>query len=368
MSGEGSVFQRTTDLRWVAQLSSGPRGHRKYRTRTAATKREALRLLKGLRADRDADLNPTTQSLGPYLRRWLDETAKPSISANTFRGYDDVLSHLEPIADVPLTRLTAEDIEGVLAKMMTRRKHSAPKPASPKTVRNAQIMLRRALDMAVERGHVRRNVAKLVPLRRVPRRKTDALTPTMAHRILAAIEGDRYEAAYALAMLGLRASEVLGLARSDLHLDDPQPWIDVRWQIVGSGKRAKRAQLKSAASEDPVGLPPFALSRLNAHLGAQPTPIDDALVFVTEPGYAVNASWLTKHFAALTVAAGLPRLTLHSLRHGAVSLLIDAGVHPRVAQELLRHASSRTTMEVYGHVSASQRREAIDLLERAVAG
>jgi integrase len=202
----------------------------------------------------------------------------------------------------------------------------------------------------------------------VARVRKDALTPDLARRVLDAVADDRYEAAYALGMLGLRASEVLGLARSDLHLDGSPPFVDIRWQIVGSGVRAKRAPLKTAASEEPVALPPFVESRLRAHLAQQPTPIDDALVFVTEAGFAVNASWLTKHFAALVTAAGLPRMTLHDLRHGAVSLLIEAGVHPRVAQELLRHASSRTTMEVYGHVSASQRRDAIDILERAVAG
>jgi integrase len=56
------------------------------------------------------------------------------------------------------------------------------------------------------------------------------------------------------------------------------------------------------------------------------------------------------------------------LRHGAATLLIGAGAHPRVAQELLRHASSRTTMEIYGHVSAGQQREAVELLEKAIAG
>ncbi len=57
------------------------------------------------------------------------------------------------------------------------------------------------------------------------------------------------------------------------------------------------------------------------------------------------------------------------MRHGAASLLVDAGAHPRVAQELLRHApGSRVTMERYAHVTAGQQREAADLLERAVAG
>ena len=45
--------------------------------------------------------------------------------------------------------------------------------------------------------------------------------------------------------------------------------------------------------------------------------------------------------------------------------LSDAGVHPRIAQELLRHASSKTTMEIYSRGSAAQQRDAADGLQRA---
>jgi len=48
-----------------------------------------------------------------------------------------------------------------------------------------------------------------------------------------------------------------------------------------------------------------------------------------------------------------------------LSLLVGAGVHPRIAQELLRHASSKTTMEIYSHRSAAQQRGAVEVLERA---
>jgi integrase len=60
-------------------------------------------------------------------------------------------------------------------------------------------------------------------------------------------------------------------------------------------------------------------------------------------------------------------MRLHDLRHGAASLLVGAGVHPRIAQELLRHApGSRMTMGVYAHVTATQQRQAAELLELAV--
>ena len=58
--------------------------------------------------------------------------------------------------------------------------------------------------------------------------------------------GDRYEAAYALALVGLRSSEIRGLARSDLDLDDMR--MTVRHQVSGSGRRAVLTKTKTAAS------------------------------------------------------------------------------------------------------------------------
>ena len=110
MPGEGSVFRRASDGAWLAQLSSGPRGRRSYQTRCASTKAAACRMLEQMKADRRAGLDLSKLSLGDYLRHWLDESARPTVSANTLRGYEDVLIHLQPIAEISLNTLTAEDI------------------------------------------------------------------------------------------------------------------------------------------------------------------------------------------------------------------------------------------------------------------
>jgi hypothetical protein len=124
---------------------------------------------------------------------------------------------------------------------------------------------------------------------------------------------------------------------------------------LGSSGIARIAERRSSVSG--LGLAPF-----RPHEAP-----DEGLVFVTDRGYAVNGSWLTKHFQALLARAGLPKMRLHDLRHGAASLLVGAGVRPRIAQELLRHASNKTTMEIYSHVSAAQQREAVEVLQRALA-
>ena len=381
VDGEGSLYRRSRlgpdgkpYLRWVAQISLGGRDDRRIVRRICPTKQEAKAALADLLRPAEPVPPQREQPLGAYLRRWLDESAAPSVSPNTLRGYADGLAHLAPIGDIPLGALQPEDIERALAGMTTRRAHAKTQaPASPKTVRNVQIMLRRALGQAEQRGHIPRNVAKMVPLRSVPRHHVDPLTPERARAILAAVSGDRYEAAYAIALCGLRASEVLGLAWSDL--DKARTVATVRYQLSGSGPRATRVQLKTAASEKPVPLPPFVTSRLIAHHAAQlrerlaaGVPTDDGLVFVTPRGLPVSNSWLTQHFQDLLAAAGLPKMRLHDLRHGAATLLLGAGVHPRVAQQLLRHASSKTTTEIYSHVTAAQERQAAEVLEAALVG
>lgn len=280
-----------------------------------------------------------------------------------------MLAHLTPVAEIPVRDLTAEDLERVFNRMTVRR-GKVTQAASAKTIRNAQLMLRKALRSAEQRGHVRRNVALQVPLRHVPRTRRPALTPDAARRILSAVAGDRYEAAFALAFIGLREGEILGLGWQDVDLNAAT--ATVCYELKGSGENATRHQLKTEASEATVPLPPFVVDRLRTHLDQQRAERPDAtpydgLVFVTPRGYAVNGSWLTKHFQALLERAGLPRMRLHDLRHGAASLLVGAGVHPRIAQELLRHASTKTTMEIYSHVSAAQQREAADVLQRTIA-
>jgi len=52
----------------------------------------------------------------------------------------------------------------------------------------------------------------------------------------------------------------------------------------------------------------------------------------------------------------------HSLRHQCGSLLADAGVHPKMAQELMRHSDVNLTMNIYSHVLKGRKSEAIESL------
>lgn len=373
MSGEGSIYPVTVRGRkvWVAQLSIGPREARRYERRKRRTYNEAKAALDEMRSDRAAGRAPSKQPLGAYLRAWLEETV--DVRPNTRRGYEDAIRHWAPIAGIALAELTASDIERASAKMRSTR-YAGKRglidqgPAAPKTVRNAQVMLRSALQVAADRGYVRRNEAALVKLRRVPPRRKEALTPDAARAIVAAIAGDRYEAVYWLNLLGLRASEALGLSWSDIDWETRT--VHIRQQLVGSGRTARLGPTKTEGSAADIRLPAIVLDKLRAwqtvqaqdRLRAGQPGKGTGLVFTTPSGYAVNGSYLTRHFQALLERAGLPKMTVHELRHGFATLLAAINVHPAVAQRLLRHAKAATTLDIYTHVTADQEWSAVDAI------
>jgi integrase len=49
----------------------------------------------------------------------------------------------------------------------------------------------------------------------------------------------------------------------------------------------------------------------------------------------------------------LPRIRFHDLQHTAASLMLSAGVHPKLVQEMLGHSSVSITKDTYSHVLPS---------------
>lgn len=80
-SGDGSVF--LSRGKWVAVISYGGRGARRYRRISAATKGEAVEALRRLRSERMplAILAEPAVSLETCLRAWLSESVKPTVRA-----------------------------------------------------------------------------------------------------------------------------------------------------------------------------------------------------------------------------------------------------------------------------------------------
>ena len=66
----------------------------------------------------------------------------------------------------------------------------------------------------------------------------------------------------------------------------------------------------------------------------------------------------TRVFKAVLVAANLPPVRVHDLRHTAASLLLAQGVAPRTIMEILGHSQISLTMDTYAHIMPTLQQDA----------
>lgn len=177
--------------------------------------------------------------------------------------------------------------------------------------------------------------------------------------------------------LGLRIGEALGLEMRDL--------VTESGQLMAIKLRHRKAR----AGGQTLDLPRRTAARLAAWLEAREAlGIEGGKVFCTisrgrrvhptqdedgfsgemtttelQPGQPLSDSYARQLVARLAERAGITqRVTPHTLRHTAATLLLRSGASLKHVQELLGHASVQTTARVYSHITGSDVRDAVERL------
>lgn len=366
---EGTIRQRPDGI-WEARMSL-PHGRRK--SLYAKTRREVQDKLRSARRDAEngLDLSARSQTVGQFLARWLEDTAKPTLRPKTHHSYAQLIRlHIVPaIGAVPLDTLTPQHVQRMMREMTAR-------GLSPRTVQYTRAILRRALGYAVRWSLVTRNVAMLVDPPRSVRTPVQPLTGDQARAFLAYAKehDDRLWPFFTTAVLtGLRQGELVGLRWTDLDLDTATLRVTHTLQRIEGEWRF--VEPKTRRSARTLSLPAPAVTALRMQKDRQGFERrtagdiwrDRNLVFTTPRGTPLEPSNLNGRLHRLLDGAGLPRQGMHSLRHCCASLLLAHGVAPRVVMEQLGHAQISLTMDTYSHVMPAMMRDAADALSAAFA-
>ena len=210
-NGEGSVTQLANGL-WQTRITLED-GRRK--AFYGKTRQEAAQKLTAALRDRDRGL-PTVsekQTVGRYLVSWLD-AVQPTIRPRTHKRYAELMTlHAIPaLGKTSLAKLTAQHVQTLYAAKLAA-------GLSPTTVRHLATVLHGALAQAERLGLVARNPASLVDPPRNAETEMHVLTPEQVQSLLRAVQGDRLEALYVVAVsTGMRQGELLALRWRDVDL------------------------------------------------------------------------------------------------------------------------------------------------------
>lgn len=163
------------------------------------------------------------------------------------------------------------------------------------------------------------------------------------------------------AFTGLRQSEMFGLKWRDIDFDPKT--INVTRSIV----YGVVGQCKTEASQKPVPAHPLLLEALAAWRQQQPYKRPDDWVFASRRHRGRKPIWgqaiLRKFIRPKAQELGIERhFGWHTFRHTYSTLLRSVGTEFKVMQELLRHSSLRSTLDVYTQAMTPSKKAAQDAI------
>jgi hypothetical protein len=196
--------------------------------------------------------------------------------------------------------------------------------------------------------------------------------PVTAHWLLELADPLHPLWAFAVAT-GMRRSELLGLRWADVDFKRGTAAVS---QIVIDGEdgyRLERDQ-KSVASGRTIHLSKRTVRMLTEHRELQakereiagPAWKDHDLVFPRDDGTWYNPPAISLAFGRAVKRAGAPHIRLHDVRHTHATLLLAAGVNPKVVSERLGHSSVAFTLDTYAHVMPGMQPEAAELFDELI--
>lgn len=328
------------------------------------------------------------QLVGTWINHWAEHISETQVRGDRTRAryVENLLWHVQPypISRIRLTDLTGLDVQQHLGTLQQSGNRRTGGGLSPRTCVHVQQALRRCLKAAVAARLIPTNPANAehVEAVSVPRREARACSVQELAELLRRLDGHSKEVPFAVAIfLGLRRGEVCGLGLDDIVLTTDPATLRVRWALTCYGEhsrnadgftsRVQRISLKSPKTEAgrrTLEIPPVLAASLKGYIARQQSYWDK--LGVPWPSYAapdgsthrplfhnleggdLHPDNLSKEFTRQCRKAGIPKTTMHTMRHSFVTRLLSRpDITVKAVAAAAGHGDVRVTQLVYWHLT-----------------
>jgi integrase/recombinase XerD len=287
---------------------------------------------------------------------WL--TVERGLAANSLAAYRRDLrryaAFLRARGEEDPTAVREDTVLAYVEHLRSARDDDGRPCFAPSSIARALVAVRSFHRFCVDEGLLAVDPSEQVGAPRVPQGIPKALTEPQVESLLEAVIGDTARALRDRAIVeslyatGVRISELVGLDRRDLDLEDGL------LRVLGKGNKERIVPVgRSARDALTVYL---ARGRPDLIRADRRSRADAEAVFLNARGGRLSRQSCWKIVRATGERAGLGgRLSPHVLRHSCATHMLEHGADIRVVQELLGHASLSTT-QVYTKVSPERLR------------
>ena len=295
--------------------------------------------------------DPSALSFSEAADAWSEKHWE-RIGAKTAETYTAPLRRVKAeFQDEEAGAVSAQEIQAFLAEL-------GKEGFSRRCVQMHRDVLNMIFNNAIVEGHLSFNPVSAVSMpRNLPTKKRELPADEAIEAVKAG--ADLPFGLFALICLytGLRRGEVLALDFSDIDRQRRIVRVTKAVEFIGNNPHLKSPKSEAGYRSVPL-LEPLAAALPEKNSG---------LIFCREDGGMLTKTQYRKRWLRYCEALGF-EITAHQLRHGYATLLFEAGIDEKDAQELLGHSSIAVTRDVYTHIRSSRREETADRLNAFVVG
>lgn len=332
-------MKRRKDGRWQKKITL-PNGKSKMLYSSASSERMAIKEFN------DMMLSMKQEAIKSHLfnniaNEWVTDYRTKVSDINyrkaTKSSYEKVLDHF---SEQNIESITATDIHKYINKLIKQ-------GYSQKTIATHKSVLNMIFTFAILSGYIDSNPVQIITLpNNLPKTPRKMPTDEEINIVNSHYEGFAF-LPYFLLNTGLRKSEALALEYEDIDFENKS--IRINKKIVYDGnKPIVEYKTKTINSLRSVIL----LDRV-----AEKLPKDKkGIIFCNENGSYLTNKQFRKRWDKWKNEYGI-NVTAHQLRHGFATMLYEAGIDIKDAQDLMGHSDIKTTQSIYTHIRDKRREE-----------
>ena len=320
-----------------------------------------------------------------WFNRWLKDVVG-NRAPNTLRNYRERYEHnVQPFIGSMLLR----DVKPMDCQMILNAMES---DYAGSTIRQTYMTMGTFFKSAKDNGFIDRHPMDGVRYTKPVRAVDDIhfLTVDEQKRFLEAAKGSHNYAPYALILeTGLRTGEMIGLTWDAIDWEKRTLTVNKTLEFRYKQDEWRAGPPKTESSYRTIPLTDTAydilreiydtreyrneskdlstiLTFMDRKTGQKRKLVMRDLVFINwRTGMPAKNSSYDTHLYKLCDEAGIKRFCMHALRHTYATRAIESGMQPKVLQKLLGHASSKTTMDRYVHVTDDSMQKAVAQFAKA---
>ena len=359
-------YTKRADGRYCKQIVVGYHsdGKRKVITVYGKTIKEVEKKERELRCQIEAGINVVDDiTVGEWADIWL-KTFKSNVAHNTYVRYEGIINNqIKPcIGNNSIKKIRLNMVQAMINDLRDK--------FAPATVKKIKDVMHQMFQQAIKSQYITLNPADGVEIPKLSQKDRDVIPEEHIQSIEKFCESYKY-GAFVMCLLytGMRRGEILALKVSDIDWENKVIRVNKAVEFKKNTPNIKVPKTPKSNRNIPI------LNVLEPYLKAViQNKNEDDMVFCKDNGAIYDKSGIqmlfrnfNKQYNEYLGNTDLPvHFTMHQFRHTFCTILYNAGIDVKIAQDFLGHSSVNVTLGIYTHLNEERRAIGADKINKYI--